>query len=334
MLSRQDSEINIEEFYRNFTYITKIFTKEKNEMKRKLIALSATVFAFFFFTGIGIGQAQDSTKRFSLKFTGGYGTAAFKGINTLFEDLNTSMDSIAQLTGGTRTGEFGELNKWGFDLEGELIVNLAGGFGVGIGAGYIEQRSMDSEVGVSEPIWFGELTTSVATEFSAIPASLSLYYFLPLTPIGNIYVSGGIDYYFGRWTLNARVEEDLVLYPPPSWTEYDFEVKDQGFGFHGGAGVEFNLGSNIGLFVEGKGKYCRLKSWKGKESAIDSVGASLKLTGTMWYVEVESIPGSGVYQPTLTISDVEPSVPGIRNVRKFETDISGVSFRAGIRIKF
>jgi len=54
----------------------------------------------------------------------------------------------------------------------------------------------------------------------------------------------------------------------------------------------------------------------------------------MWYVEVEAIPGSGVYQPTLTLSDVEISVPEIRNVKKFGTDISGVSFRAGIRIRF
>jgi len=61
---------------------------------------------------------------------------------------------------------------------------------------------------------------------------------------------------------------------------------------------------------------------------------SPELTGTMWYVEVEAIPGSGVYQPTLTLSDVEISVPEIRNVRKFGTDISGVSFRAGIRIRF
>jgi hypothetical protein len=306
----------------------------ENSMKKKLIVLSTIVFAFFFFTGIGIGQAQDSTERFSFKFTGGYGTAAFKNINTLFEDLNTSMDSIAQLTGGTRTGELGKLNKWGFDLGGEFIVNLAGGFGVGIGAGYIEQRSMDSEIGVSEPIWFGEFSISIATEFSAIPASLSLYYLLPLTPIGNIYVNGGIDYYFGKLAANVRVEEDLVLYPPPSWDESELEVKDQGFGFHGGAGVEFKVGSNIGLFVEGRGKYCKLKSWKGKESVTDSVGASDELTGTLWYVEVEALSGSGIYQPIYILSDVEPSVPGIRNVRKFETDLSGVSFRAGIRIKF
>ncbi len=213
-------------------------------------------------------------------------------------------------------------------------MNLAGGFGVGIGAGYIEQRSMDSETGVSEPIWFGEFSISIATEFSAIPASLSLYYFLPLTPIGNIYVNGGIDYCFGKLAANVRVEEDLVLYPPPSWDESELEVKDQGFGFHGGAGVEFNVGSNIGLFVEGRGKYCKLKSWKGKESVTDSVGASDELTGTLWYVEVEALSGSGIYQPKVILSDVEPSAPGIRNVRKFETDLSGVSFRAGIRIKF
>ena len=61
-------------------------------MKRKLISLSTMIFAFFFLTCTGIGQAQDFIKGFSLKFTGGYGTMATGDYNTVGEDQEQYFD--------------------------------------------------------------------------------------------------------------------------------------------------------------------------------------------------------------------------------------------------
>lgn len=296
-------------------------------MKRRLIILSIMIFAFF--SSAEISQAQDSIKGFSIKFTGGYGTMAVRDLNTFIESLENYFGDAAALLGGTREGKFNEINM-GFEYEAEFIVKLAGNFGIGVGAGYI-QRSKDNEMSLNLEL-LGEATYSFVPKFTAIPVNLNVYYFYPVTPSMNLFLNGGVGYYFAKFTGDSRIDVEIPA-EPSEWSEFEEEVKDRGLGFHGGIGFEFNMGSNIAFFIEGRGRYCKLKSWEGKETSTSSFGFTDKISGTMWYLE-EFDSDLGKWYPFIGISKEKPSDLEIRNVREFEGDFSGISLRAGIRIKF
>lgn len=290
-------------------------------MKRKLAVLSILLFAIFSFTGMS--QAQG----FRLKLSGGYGSMTTGDYNSYGAGLDDLLSTLEAL-GATTEGEFDKINL-GFEYEAEFILSLPAGFGVGVGVGYI-QRSKMSELSATMPL-SGSASASMGPKLTAVPINLSAYYFTPgIAPL-KFYVYGGIGYYYGRLTIDIREESTL----PDSWSEQEAMLKDQSFGFHGGVGLEFKVAPRIALFLEGRARYCTLNSWRGDSTYVDSDGFRDTDEGSMWYFELlDQNYGSGEWFPGITISTGTPSGPDLRNVRKFEVNLSGISLRTGIRIKF
>jgi len=285
--------------------------------------------AFFFLARTG--QAQDFIKGFSLKLMGGYGNMAVGDFNTVMEDLETLFSDIASLIGIEKEGEFKELNR-GFECEGEFIMNLAGNFGIGIGAGYI-QRKEKSEFSIKggEPIV--NLAYSLEPKFTAIPIKLSVHYFYPISSKVNIFLNGGIGYYFGTITYHTRV--DMQWSPQEEeWEKEEIEVKDNALGFHGGLGFEYNVTENIAFFAEGAARHAKLKDWEGDYSSNYMDVLTEQSSGTLWYFEALGPSGLEKYYSGLEIKKEKPTGTNIKNARKAEGDLSGFSFRAGIRVKF
>jgi len=287
-------------------------------MKRKSIILSIMMLTLFSLTGIG--QAQ---KKFSLKLTGGYGTMSAGDINEMLSSLDTILTDL--LSGFTKEGSLEKI-KWGLDFDGELIVDLTDNIGIGLGVGYI-QRKKDSETIFMEPL--GTVTITGEPKITVIPIKLSAYYFYPIASRLNIFLNGGIGYYFGNITFGFG--SDVSAIEETFWTKNVIEAKDDGIGFHGGIGFEYNMAKNFAFFVEGAGRYTKLKNWEGDITITDSDGYTDKSSGTVWYYETEFF---GKYYPTIDVAKDKPTYPDIKNVRKFEGDLSGFSFRAGIRVKF
>ena len=290
-------------------------------MKRKLAVLSTLLFAIFILTGMS--QAQG----FRLKLSGGYGTMTTGDYNSYGAGLDDLVSTLEAL-GATTEGEFNKI-KLGFEYEVEFILSLPAGFGVGVGVGYI-QRSKMTELSATLPL-FGSASASIEPKITAIPINLSAYYFTPgIAPL-KFFVYGGIGYYYGRLTIDIREEST----PPAFWSEQEGMLKDQGFGFHGGVGLEFKVAPKIALFLEGRARYCKLKSWNGDSTYEDSDGNTGDEKGFMWYFEeLDQNYGSGEWFPGITIASGLPSGPDIRNARKFEVNLSGISLRTGIRLKF
>ena len=142
-------------------------------MKRKLALLTTAI--CFLFSLVGIGQAQG----INIKLFGGYGTMTTGDYNSFGESFEKYTDNVA-LAGLTKEGEFKKLN-WGLEYGGEIIVKLVGGLGVGFGAGYI-QRSNESEISLADPL-AGSMTFNSAPDFTAVPVTVSLYYYLPYAKI-------------------------------------------------------------------------------------------------------------------------------------------------------
>ena len=298
-------------------------------MKRKSIVSSTIVLTFFFLAGIS--HAQDFIKGFSVKLTGGYGTMAVGDFNTVMEGYDTLLNDIASTLELTREGELKEIN-WGFEYEGEFILNLTENFGIGIGTGYI-RRKEESESSIKEAELFS-LTFFGEPEITAIPIKLSAYYLFPVTSQVNVFVNGGIGYYFGK--INYHFGSDIqVLAELGESGKIEGEVKDNALGFHGGIGIEYTVAKNIAFFVEGAGRYAKLKDWEGDETQTEDSQIAEQKSGTLWYYEgLVSDFGIEKYYSSFELQEKILTWPDVRNVRKAEGDLSGFSLRAGIRIKF
>jgi hypothetical protein len=290
-------------------------------MKRKLAVSSMLLFAIFTFTGMSHAQ------KFRVKLSGGYGTMTTGDYNTFGAGLDDLLNTLEAL-GATTEGGFNKINP-GFEYEAEFIVSLPAGFGVGVGVGYI-QRSKMTDLSASIPL-VGSASASITPKIKAMPINVSAYYFTPgIAPL-KFFVYGGFGYYYG--TLTTDIREDST--PPDFWSEQEAKLKDQSWGLHGGVGLELKVDPRIAVFIEGRARYCKLKSWNGDGTYEDSDGFTDTEVGKMWYFEeLDQDYGSGEWFPGITISTGRPSGANIRNVREFEVNLSGVSLRTGIRIKF
>ena len=245
--------------------------------------------------------------------------------NTVGKSQEQGFDDWTALLGVTRTGEFKKLNM-GLEFEGELIMDLGGTFGIGVGVGYI-RRSNESEIGFPDPV-LGSISYFFEPKITVIPLNLSLYFFPPIAGSMNIYLYGGFGYYMGKTKLNTRLTRADGYFE-----NYEGEIRDKGLGFHAGAGLEFNIAPKIAIFIEGKGRYCKLKSWQGDSTLTDSDGWTESESGTMWYYEVQSLD-TGKWYSQIALQEDKPSRVDIRDIREFKVNLTGISLRTGIRIKF
>jgi len=289
-------------------------------MKKKLIILSTMIFTFFSLTGIG--QAQ---LRLSFKATGGYGTISPGDINAVIKSKDNMLKDLASIYGYTKEGALEKIN-WGLNFEGEFILNLTDNLGIGLGSGYIQWKKRSTASLIVDTL--GTVNNNGEPNITAIPIKISVYYFYPVASKMNVFLNGGVGYYFGKITLS--LEEDIVSTSIVDVWQV-FKVKDNGIGFHGGIGFEYNIVQNIAFFVEGAGRYAKLKDWKGEVTYKDWLDQlTEKRSGTFWYYEFERY---GKYYPNVDIKEDKPTDPHFKNLRKFECNLSGLSLKVGIRIK-
>ena len=306
-------------------------------MRKGLAILLLVLCVLFFLTGSV--QAKGLIKGWSLKLSGEYGTAKIGDLNSFGQGRNDYLDAYAkelnQALGEEdrikREGKIKNLGA-GIDLEGELMLDVFNNFAFSVGAGYI-QRSVKGETRLLD----GETeiyNESYDPAITALPVQLSVYYFYNILPSMKLFFKAGVGYYFAKSTSTFALDFHQAG-ENPYWGTYEVDIKDQGIGYHGGFGYEFDLGSHLIFFIEARGRLCKLNNWKGDSSYNNIDGDAAKVSGTMWNFEVYHAD-LDEYYPQNQISAEEPVEvdPDIQNVRKFEAGFSGVSLKLGIRIKF
>jgi hypothetical protein len=243
------------------------------------------------------------------------------------DGVNETLADMAALQGFTVTDEL-EGTIWGPEFEGELIFHFTRHFGVSLGVTSI-RRKKDS-TGAVELGSLAGLSLSWGPEYSAIPIKLSGYYFIPLGEKINIFAKAGVGYYIAKIKYIIQVEEKLLgdVY----LEQQAGEAKDNGFGLHGGLGVEYRIATNFDLFVEGTGRYVNLKDWDVENNTTSPWGNYYE-TGKFWYAD-EYNEFSDKYYSTIQMSEEMPDWPGLKNVRKAEISLSGITFRMGVKIRF
>lgn len=286
--------------------------------KTKLICF----FLLFSALNATAAYSENSKGQIDLKISGGLSYLEVGDWNAHHIGWNESRRESVEAAGGVVISENQALH-WGWELEGEFILNLGPQFAVGFGTGYINGKVADTAETLVD-----DITALNIHDFrvKAIPLKAKGYYFLPISPKVRIVLGGGIGYYFARFTRFYKREPGDGY-----WIDSNMEGNGAGIGMEGGISFEYAFRDNVSIFIEGSGRYAKIGGISGNRDRIDSNSWSDSMKGSYYALERERSPG--VWSPVVNIDTTAPSGEGTRNVRDAELDFSGFTIRVGLKIR-
>jgi len=241
-------------------------------------------------------------------FFGGDLNKGAQGLADLYEDILS-----AQRNGAIRPAHLSYI------AGGELIIRLHPRVFLGIGVDYFKGKK-ESQVEFIRGKASYVFTT--CPKIQAIPIKLMISYF----PIPSFYIKSGIEYYFAQCTYYYHIQADDF------WENWEGKSKAQELGLMGGLGIVQNVSSHLSVFLEGIGRYARIRGFKGTNYFKDSTGFSSSEEGTL-YIYQGQISEEKSY-PLLFIRKKRPAEAGVLNPALAMIDLSGFSLTAGFRIHF
>ena len=249
-------------------------------------------------------------------------TIRFYGGGTYLQggDLNSGMKGWADYykalyrTYGypQQSGSFAPVHL-GFEAGGDIIFHLTTRLGIGLGGEYLKATKTSTLAFQSTSSNF---TMTFIGEPSAIPAKLSLFYFLPLGKRVTVSLHAGAGYYSAKARLIARTNFDYII-----------DSSAKGIGYHGGLGLEWKLFSKFYFLIEGAARYAVLSGFEGKVTMVGLGG---------WNGKLYYWGATASFLDKFNYIDLLGGAPGgtaIAFVREAKIDFSGFSLRAGFVIK-
>lgn len=251
-----------------------------------LILVGWSLVFFPVFAAAAPPEVKKAGSSFSIKFSGGAGYA-LNGGGDLEQARLGRVNYYTDLGGEDYYTEILNWKKMSFipSFGIDLIFYLNPNIDVGLGSGYIMARSK-GDYGYTDKYngseWWGSYTYDDKVTYTrdykinAIPIVFNLYYKMPMGQM-NFYAYAGAGLYIGKLTHDYGWDETFLYSDTSSYyldeksettgtlkgTE---EVKKNAFGFNGGFGLEYNLGSNIALGLEVFGRFVNFSSWDGSYS--------------------------------------------------------------------
>jgi opacity protein-like surface antigen len=182
----------------------------------------------------------------------------------------------------------------------------------------------------------------------------------------DFFITGGAGYYLGKIENNMTFQED-EKYQADYYSSADgsylysyleeyssdltetVEAKCNTIGYHAGAGFSINLSPNLSFVIEGFYRYVNFKkwevdytydeSWHGRDGWSDWGYEEYNGTdsysfedGKLWFYEGKT--DLGTYDNIIPSEEEPEESDYIKNVRLAEINLTGFSFRAGIKITF
>lgn len=272
------------------------------------------------------GQAQKRELRFQLKITGGMSSLAVGDWNTYMDQATRIERDLGNLRGNEVQGKFGKI-RTGPEIECEFIVAFTSGISIGIGTGKVWGRQGEDSSRIFIKSQAGQVDMIHETKISAVPLTLNASYVFPVLPRVKAFAVAGLGYYFARW---SDVYAHQLI---GAWHErIEQSARGQGFGSHGGAGLEYDVTKNISIVVQALGRHAKIHELKGKYNYVNSGGWSDYYTGTLHYYEQDlTYMGLDWYSVVKILREPLES-PAYRNQRKASLDFSGFRLQVGLKI--
>ncbi len=218
-------------------------------------------------------------------------------------------------------GNVSELRS-GLEFTAEILVAITSRITVGIGAGYLYSELIEDKAVLTFEANWGTWLEVKPIKISALPLTISGYYFFPLGSSFRLYVMGGTGKVWGKYIVRDAwrpTEEDDLYYGSFQRTSGRGSMVLAGLGF------EYEFEPGIHIFFEGLGRMCQISDFQGESNQEES--------GTLYYFE-EHIQDFDIWQAKNQIKAAAPSGENYRSVQKATVDLSGLSIRIGLVIKF
>jgi hypothetical protein len=243
------------------------------------------------------------------KVTGGLGYYGAGDLNTGLQGWSDVFSYIYDAY--SPTGGYEPVHL-GMDFGGELLLQFNPQIALGLGVGFL-QASRSSSLVLS---YAGEdYPESWSPKISAVPITLSLHYFVPLSGKIKLSLDAGMGYYFGKCTDTQHII--FII-------EFDrtYDTTASGVGFHGGLGLEIPVAPSVSIVFEARGRFAKLGGFKGTVESDSST-----TTGDVWLADVN-------LGKNLTLIDIYGATPSGDNPRLAKLDFSGFSAAAGFVFRF
>ncbi len=304
---------------------------------RRYFIVSALILSVF-----GLNQSVSAQQLdFRLKLSGGYGNTGIGDPNVLLDASRSFLTNIGALLEdayGNPTelsGVVQKVSKGSAEFGAEAIVTH-GKFGLGLGLESLGSRSVASELVLNDVEAPATLITSrIDGKFSILALTANLYAFFGQSPL-EYYVFAGPGFFLGKATWDYLFQDDGVIFGG-YFEDQSIDVTSSGFGVQGGLGIEYRFSPTLGFFAEGKVRACKLKDWSGDETWETTLGGPFTWSGKLWYYEFyDWLYGTNEWYGYADIFETgnSPSGEYARSARAFEVDLSGISIRVGVCIRF
>lgn len=274
----------------------------------------------------GTEQPPVISQEGTLETSGGTGWAVSitaGGQYALGGDLNSAAQAFADFF-ATRSGVTGDVGvapvHLSFVFGGEISLDLFSGVALVMGADFYS-ASVSSQVNYIRAKATDIYTTK--PRFQAIPVRLGL----ALYPARMIAIKAGISYTIARCGYSFSYSQDSFS------QEMVGEADGGGLGAWAALALELPLSDNLAFLLEATGHYAPLRGFKGTGSYSDSnAEAATEETGNLWTYDY--IQAGRTISPLMLIRSQRPAEAYVENARETMIDFSGMSLKAGIKVRF
>jgi hypothetical protein len=263
-------------------------------------------------------------QKLSLRFAGGVSFPSLDHINQSLQDFERFYKTRGQVSENWTfiQGEARELNSV-IELEGEVLYRLSPRFALGLATGYFYSEVTEEETTLElqyqdDP----QQLYTIPTKIYAHPLTVAAYTFFHLSGKIQAYLKAGGGLIWA--THVKRLGDKEISQEDFRYTQSE-TASAQGSILFGGMGISAEIDRGMSFFVEGNIRRSKISGFTGQ--------ITTERTGTLYYYE-EYEPGLDIWVAHNKIFENEPSDDDIRAVEELVIDLSGVSVKIGIIVKF
>jgi hypothetical protein len=237
-------------------------------------------------------------------------------------DLNTGTRGLADYYGAVlgRQGKGGVAGlHLTYILGAEVSFSLMPGLYLTVGADYFSGRRT-SRVDFAAGDLLDVLITKPKVQAMPVKVGIAFY------PLPYIYVKGTLQYIFSKADYLYRFEKGTF------WREWRGDAKANGLGAGAAVGGEWEFYPGLFLVGEADFRFARIGGFTGKDISVNSDGESYTEQGTLYYFQGRA--GSQEDFPLVFIRSDVPTEADVSAPREAKVNLSGMSLKAGIRVRF
>jgi hypothetical protein len=238
-------------------------------------------------------------------------------------EINSGAQAFADFF-ATRSGVPGDVEvspaHLSFVFGGEISFDLARGVAVVVGADFYS-ASVESQVAYARTKATDLFTAK--PRFQAVPIRLGI----ALYPARTVALKAGISYTIARCGYSFSYAQDTFS------QEMVGEADGAGVGAWAALALELPLSDSLAFTIEATGHYAPLQGFEGTGIYSDSTTTTTREeTGKLWAYDYTQ--SGQTISPLILIRAQRPSEAYVADAREAKIDFSGVSLKAGIKVRF